>query len=81
MSSWLLLVQDKTDEGTSIIEGTKESLERMGLEYVDVVFAHRCDNTSMYLNLVLSVSINDTDMATLNESSHGGNCPRVQLGN
>ncbi|KAF9444764.1 Aldo/keto reductase [Macrolepiota fuliginosa MF-IS2] len=28
-----------------IIEGTKESLDRMGLEYVDVLFAHRCDNT------------------------------------
>ncbi|KXN85755.1 Putative voltage-gated potassium channel subunit beta [Leucoagaricus sp. SymC.cos] len=28
-----------------IIEGTKESLERMGLDYVDVIFAHRCDNT------------------------------------
>ncbi|KAG6833273.1 hypothetical protein H0H87_009448 [Tephrocybe sp. NHM501043] len=28
-----------------IIEGTKESLERLGLEYVDVLFAHRPDNT------------------------------------
>lgn len=26
-----------------IIEGTRESLDRLGLEYVDVVFAHRCD--------------------------------------
>lgn len=36
------------DEGLSrkhIIEGTKESLERLGLEYVDVIFAHRPDNT------------------------------------
>ncbi|KAG6917338.1 hypothetical protein DXG01_002909 [Tephrocybe rancida] len=28
-----------------IIEGTKESLERLGLDYVDVLFAHRPDNT------------------------------------
>lgn len=27
----------------SIIEGTKESLERLGLDYVDVIFAHRPD--------------------------------------
>lgn len=26
-----------------IIEGTKESLERLGIDYVDVIFAHRCD--------------------------------------
>ena len=29
--------------GYSIIEGTKESLERMQQEYVDVIFAHRAD--------------------------------------
>ncbi|KAJ3576085.1 hypothetical protein NP233_g649 [Leucocoprinus birnbaumii] len=28
-----------------IIEGTKASLERLGLDYVDVLFAHRPDNT------------------------------------
>jgi len=36
------------DKGLSrkhIIEGTKESLQRMGLEYVDIIFAHRCDVT------------------------------------
>lgn len=27
----------------SIVEGTKESLERLGLDYVDVIFAHRPD--------------------------------------
>lgn len=27
----------------SIIEGTRESLERFGLDYVDVIFAHRPD--------------------------------------
>lgn len=29
----------------SIIEGTKESLERLGLDYVDVLFAHRPDSS------------------------------------
>ena len=29
----------------SIVEGTKESLERLGLDYVDVLFAHRPDHT------------------------------------
>ncbi|KIJ94372.1 hypothetical protein K443DRAFT_642100 [Laccaria amethystina LaAM-08-1] len=36
------------DSGLSrkhIIEGTKESLERLGLDYVDVIFAHRHDHT------------------------------------
>ncbi|KAG5724397.1 putative voltage-gated potassium channel subunit beta [Termitomyces sp. T112] len=28
-----------------IIEGTKESLKRLGMDYVDVIFAHRPDNT------------------------------------
>ncbi|KAG6807944.1 hypothetical protein H0H92_005935 [Tricholoma furcatifolium] len=28
-----------------IIEGTKECLERLGMDYVDVIFAHRPDNT------------------------------------
>lgn len=29
----------------SIIEGTKESLERLQLDYVDIIFAHRHDPT------------------------------------
>lgn len=36
------------DSGLSrkhIVEGTKESLERLGLDYVDVIFAHRSDPT------------------------------------
>ncbi|KAG6898579.1 ATP-sensitive inward rectifier potassium channel 1, partial [Termitomyces sp. T159_Od127] len=28
-----------------IVEGTKESLKRLGMDYVDVIFAHRPDNT------------------------------------
>jgi len=28
-----------------IVEGTQESLARLGLDYVDVIFAHRCDHT------------------------------------
>ena len=27
----------------SIVEGTKESLQRLGLDYVDIIFAHRPD--------------------------------------
>lgn len=30
----------------SIIEGTQQSLSRLGLDYVDVIFAHRPDYTS-----------------------------------
>jgi aryl-alcohol dehydrogenase-like predicted oxidoreductase len=29
----------------SIIEGTRESLARLGLDYVDILFAHRPDHT------------------------------------
>ena len=29
----------------SIIEGTQESLARLGLDYVDIIFAHRHDHT------------------------------------
>ncbi|KAH0825956.1 NADP-dependent oxidoreductase domain-containing protein [Lanmaoa asiatica] len=32
-----------------IVEGTKESLERLGLDYVDVIFAHRPDVSGKYL--------------------------------
>jgi len=28
-----------------IIEGTAESLQRLGMDYIDVIFAHRCDIT------------------------------------
>lgn len=35
----------KGSTGYSIIEGTKECLERLQMDYVDVVFAHRADNT------------------------------------
>ena len=31
----------------SIIEGTKDSLERLQLDYVGVILAHRPDNTGM----------------------------------
>lgn len=38
---------DENNSEYSIIEGTKESLERLQLDYVDVIFAHRHDNTGM----------------------------------
>ena len=31
----------------SIIEGTQESLARLGLDYVDIVFAHRHDHNGI----------------------------------
>jgi hypothetical protein len=36
-----------SDEFLSIIEGTKESLERLQMDYVDILFAHRCDINGM----------------------------------
>ena len=41
---------------TSIIEGTQESLARLGLDYVDIIFAHRHDYTGMQrsINKMLS---------------------------
>ena len=35
----------------SIIEGTKEALERLQLDYVDVIFAHRPDPTGMSISI------------------------------
>ena len=39
--------------GSSIIEGTKESLQRLRLEYVDIIFAHRPDPTGECLRIRL----------------------------
>lgn len=36
----------------SIIEGARASLDRLGLEYVDVLFAHRPDATGMCAHLL-----------------------------
>lgn len=41
----IIILSTLTREGCSIIEGTAESLERLGMDYVDVIFAHRCDIT------------------------------------
>ena len=35
-------------ESISVIEGTREALARLGLDYVDIIFAHRPDRTGMY---------------------------------
>ena len=40
---------------TSIIEGTKEALERLQLDYVDVIFAHRPDPTGMSISIKYKV--------------------------
>lgn len=34
--------------GSSILEGTQESLARLQLDYVDIIFAHRADPNGMY---------------------------------
>ena len=34
----------------SIIEGTKESLVRLGMDYVDVIFAHRHDDHGSFFS-------------------------------
>lgn len=36
----------------SIIEGARASLDRLGLEYVDVLFAHRPDATGMCAHIL-----------------------------
>jgi aryl-alcohol dehydrogenase-like predicted oxidoreductase len=55
----------------SIIEGTRESLERMGMEYVDVIFAHRYDVTSKEIFfLVRELSLNDSFSKSLWRKSY-----------
>lgn len=56
----------------SIVEGVKESLERLGVDYVDIVFAHRPDHTGRASNNFELVSKRDY-------SPHTGDCPRVLL--
>lgn len=61
----------------SIIEGTKECLERLQMDYVDVIFAHRPDNTGVLGPITLifasSFGLNSSFLC----SSDGGGCPRV----
>lgn len=62
----------------SIIEGTKKSLERLQLDYVDVIFAHRPDHTGTswlpyQWKPFLMVS------GTLSHSADGGDSSRLQF--
>ena len=62
----------------SIIEGTRESLARLGLDYVDIIFAHRHDHSGMCL------PTNKSDFYFLMSlsmiySPDGGNRARLQL--
>lgn len=41
----LTVLESTDDRAPSIIEGTKESLQRLQLDYVDIIFAHRPDPT------------------------------------
>lgn len=61
--------------GHSIIEGTRESLSRLGLEYVDVIFAHRHDHNGKHKTCFFSCSFN----TKIIYSSHGGNRSSFQL--
>lgn len=59
----------------SIIEGTKECLERLQMDYVDVIFAHRPDNTgivNMFDRILLVLII-------FAYSAHGRSSSRIQL--
>ena len=44
----------------SIIEGTRESLDRLQLDYVDVIFAHRPDHTGMFIATHCAANHHDT---------------------
>lgn len=61
----------------SIIEGTRESLERLGLDYVDIIFAHRPDvsgkDNCCHLKRWVTM--------TFVNSPHGRNRSGIQLGN
>lgn len=39
----------------SIIEGTQESLARLQLDYVDIIFAHRPDKTGTDLSFAYTI--------------------------
>jgi aryl-alcohol dehydrogenase-like predicted oxidoreductase len=53
----------------SIIEGTKESLQRLQLEYVDILFAHRPDPSGEYsLGSVIIVRGSDTWLVPIEET-------------
>ena len=64
-----------TIRSSSIIEGAKASLERLGLDYVDVIFAHRPDPTGMHVFSRLSELYRSYEF-----SSDGGDCSCLQLG-
>ena len=51
MSHLRLHSRESADLSFSIIEGTKDSLERLGLDYVDVIFAHRPDVSGMVFHV------------------------------
>lgn len=58
----------------SIIEGTQAALGRLGLDYVDVLFAHRPDSSGT------SISMRERPpVLTCTRSADGRDCARVQL--
>lgn len=62
---------------SSIIEGAKEALERLQLDYVDIIFAHRPDNTGKSMIL----RFGGLYVLTFPCSPNGRSCPCLQLRN
>lgn len=60
----------------SIIEGTREALERLRLDYVDVIFAHRHDFTGINYSYLTD----KTGKLIVQSSSYGGDRAGLQLG-
>ena len=70
---WILTISTEQAKLFSIVEGTQESLARLGLDYVDIIFAHRHDHNGLYRLLSIINILNNV------HSSDGGNCTRIQL--
>ena len=61
----------------SIIEGTQESLARLGLDYVDIIFAHRHDHSGMSHTITNHMLFFNTMLFA--HSPDGGNRTSLQL--
>ncbi len=55
----------------SIVEGTQESLARLGLDYVDIIFAHRPDHNGRHMSCIIITNL------IVPKSSNGRNCSRL----
>jgi aryl-alcohol dehydrogenase-like predicted oxidoreductase len=68
--------KDPNQKGLSrkhIIEGTKASLKRLGLDYVDIIYAHRPDvNTPMEETVRAFNHVIEQGLGMRMEESHAG---------